>query len=121
MWSLGIVLAEVLVEDGLHLVDGPSAAVARRLGKPRLWGLLGITTFTIGMHSYVGATTTRAVLQALIGRDSAFVRTPKRGALVGPDRAASRGRPLEDRPRSGAPRRQPLPRIAPRFSKTCAR
>jgi len=81
------------------------------------WGLLGITIFTIGMHSYAGATTTRGVLQALIGRDSAFVRTPKRGALVGPDSAASLGRPLEDRPRSGAPRRQPLSRMVRRFSK----
>jgi hypothetical protein len=78
------------------------------------WGLLGITIFTIGVHSYAGATTT---LQALIGRDSAFVRTPKRGALVGPDSAASRGRPFEDRPRSGAPRRQPLSRMVRRFSK----
>ena len=41
MWSLGIVLAEVLVEDGLHLVDGPSAAAARRLGKPRILGAPG--------------------------------------------------------------------------------
>ena len=55
------------------------------------WGLLGITIFTIGMHSYAGATTTRGVLQALIGRDSAFVRTPKRGGLIDPDSEASRG------------------------------
>jgi hypothetical protein len=55
------------------------------------WGLLGITVFTIGMHSYAGSTTAWGVLQALIGRDSAFVRTPKRGAFIDPDSEASRG------------------------------
>ena len=55
------------------------------------WGLLGLTLFTIGMHSYAGATTARGVLQALIGHDSAFMRTPKRGAFIEPDSEASRG------------------------------
>jgi len=55
------------------------------------WGLLGITLFTIGMHSYAGSTTARGVLQALIGHDSAFMRTPKRGAFIDPDSEASRG------------------------------
>jgi hypothetical protein len=54
-------------------------------------GLLGLTLFTIGMHSYAGATTAWGVLQALIGHDSAFMRTPKRGAFIDPDSEASRG------------------------------
>jgi hypothetical protein len=105
-----------IVDDSVYEQEY-SAAVARRPAKPRILGAPGITIFTIGMHSYAGATTTRGVLQALIGRDSAFVRTPKRGPLVGPDSAASRGRPFEDRPRSGAPRRQSLSRMVRRFSK----
>lgn len=56
------------------------------------WGLLGITLFTIGMHAYAGSTTAWGVLQALIGHDSAFERTPKRGALIGPRRRGVAGK-----------------------------
>ncbi len=48
----------------------------------RLLTLLGITLTTIGMHAYSGAMTAWGVLDGVRGRGSAFVRTPKNGAIA---------------------------------------
>ena len=51
-------------------------------GMPERAGLASrcvITAYTIAMHAYAGVMTAWGVLEGMRGRDSSFVRTPKKG------------------------------------------
>jgi hypothetical protein len=60
-----------------------SRTLLRSLGVKRLTDgllpLLSVVAKTLGMHAYAGAMTASGVLDGVRGRDSSFLRTPKKG------------------------------------------